>query len=82
MEEKQQVTSKRQVKLLAAVKAIADISENALATTSPNSQTINHRDQDDHHIDYTQVEHSKDFFENEMGAYHMSDEVSDASVVR
>jgi hypothetical protein len=46
MEGKQQVTNKRQLKLINAVKSNDDIFENSLETTSRNLQIINHQDKD------------------------------------
>jgi len=82
MEEKQQVTNKRPLKLINAIKANDDIFENSLETISPNLQIINHRDKDDNNNDYTYVDHLRDFFENEMGAYYVKNEVSNASIIR
>ncbi|CAF4166959.1 unnamed protein product [Rotaria magnacalcarata] len=82
MEGNQQITSKRQLKLIQAVKANDDSVENSLATTSRNLQIINHQDKDESNNDYTYVGHLEDFFENEMGAYHVGNEVSNASIVR
>jgi hypothetical protein len=82
MEGKQQITNKRQLKLINAVKSNDDIFENSLGTTSRNLQIINHQDKDENNNDYLYVDHLKDFFENEMGAYYVPNEVSNASIVR
>lgn len=81
MEGKQQVTSPRQVQLINAVKVNGDSFENASVTTSQGVQLINHQHKDDNN-NYTCMDHLKDFFENEMNAYHMASELSDASIVR
>ena len=66
---------KRHLEVLQAIKADDGILDDSLATTCEKS-VVGYRQ------DYMRVDHLKDFFENEMGAYHMRHDHPTASIVR